>query len=47
VITSLDGDSFGSWEESGFAPEEAFIAKLKGIDGVTQVETQTFTLMPM
>merc|ERR1711966_206069 len=47
VITSLDADSFGKWEEAGFAPEEKFLAKLKEIDGVSVVETQTFTLMPM
>mmetsp|Transcript_82806 Transcript_82806/g.222098 ORF Transcript_82806/g.222098 Transcript_82806/m.222098 type:complete len:83 (+) Transcript_82806:406-654(+) len=29
-----------------FAPEEAFLAKVKGIKGVSQVETQTYTLMP-
>ena len=28
VITSLDADSFGSWEEAGFAPEEAFLEKV-------------------
>ncbi len=47
VITSLDAGSFGKWEEAGFAPEEDFIAKLKAIDGISLVETQTFTLMPM
>mmetsp|Transcript_50385 Transcript_50385/g.75306 ORF Transcript_50385/g.75306 Transcript_50385/m.75306 type:complete len:146 (-) Transcript_50385:70-507(-) len=47
VITSLEGDKFGAWEEAKFAPEEAFLEKLKAIDGITTVETQTFTLMPM
>jgi len=46
VITSLDADSFGSWEEAGFAPEEAFLEKVKAIDGISLVETQTFTIMP-
>ena len=47
VVTALDAESFGAWEESKFAPEEKFLEKIKAIDGVTQVETQTYTLMPM
>ena len=47
VVTSLDVDSFGKWEEAKFAPEEKFLEKLKAIDGVSQIETQTYTLMPM
>jgi len=47
VITSLSADKFGEWETAKFAPEEDFLAKLKAIDGITLVETQTYTLMPM
>eukprot|EP00526_Cylindrotheca_closterium_P022228 CAMPEP_0113621942 /NCGR_PEP_ID=MMETSP0017_2-20120614/11230_1 /TAXON_ID=2856 /ORGANISM="Cylindrotheca closterium" /LENGTH=112 /DNA_ID=CAMNT_0000531733 /DNA_START=124 /DNA_END=462 /DNA_ORIENTATION=+ /assembly_acc=CAM_ASM_000147 len=47
VITSLAGDKFGDWETAKFAPEEQFLEKLKAIDGISLVETQTFTLMPM
>mmetsp|Transcript_6368 Transcript_6368/g.13770 ORF Transcript_6368/g.13770 Transcript_6368/m.13770 type:complete len:113 (-) Transcript_6368:59-397(-) len=47
IIISLSADKFGAWEEAAFAPEADFLAKLKSIDGVTQVETQTFTLMPL
>ncbi|CAJ1930371.1 unnamed protein product [Cylindrotheca closterium] len=47
VITSLPADKFGDWEAAKFAPEEKFLEKLKAIDGVSLVETQTFTLMPM
>lgn len=47
VITSLPADKFGEWEKSGFSPEADFLDKLKAIDGVNTVETQTFTLMPM
>ena len=47
VITSLNGDKFGKWEEAGFAPEEKFLSDIKAIPGVTVVETQTYTLMPM
>lgn len=44
VITSLPAEKFGEWEEKGFAPESDFLEKLKGIDGVSLVETQTFTV---
>lgn len=47
VITSLPADKFGEWESAKFAPEEDFLAKLKAIDGISRVETQTYTLMPM
>jgi hypothetical protein len=47
VVVSLTADAFGEWEKTKFEPEEAFIAKLKGIKGVSQVETQTYTIMPM
>jgi hypothetical protein len=44
VITSLPAEKFGEWEGKEFAPEAEFLAKLKGIDGVSVVETQTFTV---
>jgi len=47
VITSLKADDFGAWEKNAFAPEAIVLEKLKAIEGVSQVETQTFTLMPM
>merc|ERR1712032_1408171 len=47
VITSLDAGSFGAWGAAKFAPEEAFLAELGAISGITTVETQTFTLMPV
>ena len=47
VITSLDAGKFGDWEANQFAPETAFLDQLKAIDGISTVETQTFTLMPM
>jgi len=47
VIVSLDGDSFGEWEAAGFAPEADFLKEVEAIKGIQQVETQTFTLMPM
>jgi len=47
VITSVPADGFGGWEEKEFAPEKSFLEKIKAIKGVTQCETQTFTIMPM
>ena len=47
MVTALDVASFGEWEKAKFAPEDKFLAKIKDIKGVSQVETQTYTLMPM
>lgn len=47
VIVALEQPKFDDWESKEFAPEEDFLAKVKAIDGITQVETQTFTLMSM
>jgi hypothetical protein len=44
VVTTLPADKFGAWEEAGFAPEGEFIDKLKSIDGLSIVETQTYTV---
>eukprot|EP01038_Epipyxis_sp_PR26KG_P004976 gene4976-6959_t len=47
VIVALDANKFGAWEEKKFAPEEDFLAAIKAIPGVTQVETQTYTIEPV
>jgi len=47
VNTRLSAEDFGKWEAAGFAPEAEILAELKKIKGVTNVETQTYTLMPM
>lgn len=47
VSTALPAGDFGAWEEAGFAPETDFLAELEAIPGISNVETQTFTLMPM
>jgi hypothetical protein len=48
VITSVPaGDKFNAWKENGFAPEADFLAKLESIEGITVVETQTYTFMPI
>jgi len=44
VITKLPAGSFADWEKAEFAPEAAFLTTLKGIAGVSSVETQTYTL---
>ena len=47
VVIALEDGKFGDWQESNFAPEESFLDKIKKIDGVSAVETQTYTLMPV
>ena len=47
VIIALPADKFGSWEQKQFAPEEEFLACLKAIGGLSTVETQTYTIMPV
>ena len=47
LITSLPIEKFKAWEVKEFAPEADFLEKLKKIDGISSVETQTFTLMSM
>ena len=47
IITSMSADDFGKWEADGFAPEADILKELGAIKGVTTIETQTFTLMPM
>ena len=47
VITAVSADKFGDWESAHFAPEKSFIDALGKIEGVSAVETQTFTFMSM
>ena len=47
IITSLDAAKWGDFESGGHGPEAEFLEKLKAIDGITEVETQTYTIMPM
>ncbi|CAJ1357584.1 unnamed protein product [Effrenium voratum] len=44
VVVKLPAEKFGAWKEANFEPEEAFLGKLKGIDGISTIETQTYTL---
>ena len=45
LMMTVDLDQFGKWEEKGFEPESEFLEKIKAIDGISQVETQTITNM--
>eukprot|EP00466_Bigelowiella_natans_P009582 jgi/Bigna1/56115/estExt_Genewise1Plus.C_830009 len=47
VAVSVAAANFGDFEKAKFGPEEKFIEALKKIEGVSQVETQTFTIMPV
>lgn len=47
VVMSMPADKFPEWEEKLFFPEADFLAKLGSIGGVTKVETQTYTTMPV
>ena len=41
VVTKLDADKFGAWEEEAkFAPEPEFLAEIEKL-GVKRIETQT------
>merc|ERR1719248_399051 len=43
LCTTVPLATFGPWEEAGHPPEAEFLEKLKKIEGVSQVETQTMT----
>ncbi|GMI45334.1 hypothetical protein TrCOL_g3260 [Triparma columacea] len=45
LMVTVPLDDYGPWEGGGHVPESDFIAKLKAIEGVSQVETQTITNM--
>jgi hypothetical protein len=47
VIVSLSASEFANWEGKKFQPEEQFINSVKAIPGVSTVETQTYTIMPV
>ena len=43
----LPADKFGEWEKKGFEPEASFLKALEGIEGISVIETQTYTFMPV
>mmetsp|Transcript_32495 Transcript_32495/g.52285 ORF Transcript_32495/g.52285 Transcript_32495/m.52285 type:complete len:157 (+) Transcript_32495:63-533(+) len=44
VVVKLPLEMFAEWEKRNFAPEATFLEGLRAIPGVSQVETQTYTL---
>ena len=44
---TLDAENYGDWETNAFAPEAAILEALAAVDGVSSIETQTFTFMEM
>ena len=49
VITTLKAgdENFGAWEKANFSFEKEFLASLEKIEGISMVETQTYTLTTM
>jgi len=47
AMISVSASKFGSWAESNFEPQERFLDEINSIEGITNVETQTYTLMSM
>jgi hypothetical protein len=47
IIVALDAAKFEAWSGAEFAPEAAFLAAAREIPGVSQVETQTYTIMTL
>ncbi|CAB9513603.1 expressed unknown protein [Seminavis robusta] len=45
LMTTVPLEVYGPWEESGHPPEAEFLEKIKAIEGVSLVETQTITNM--
>mmetsp|Transcript_12568 Transcript_12568/g.19027 ORF Transcript_12568/g.19027 Transcript_12568/m.19027 type:complete len:156 (-) Transcript_12568:1416-1883(-) len=45
VVTSVDADNFSEWKKNKFDPEEFFVEMLEVIEGVSEIETQTFKKM--
>lgn len=41
------GHTYDSWAAKKFAPEEKFLQSLEAIEGISDIETQTYTIMPM
>jgi hypothetical protein len=44
VVTTLPAEKFGAWEETGFDPEAKFLEALGKVEGLTMIETQTYTV---
>ena len=48
MIVSLEAEKFGPWAEGGYGGmEEKVLGEMEKIPGVSSVESQTFTFMPV
>lgn len=47
VITTFPADNYATWAAANHAPEADVLDAMNKIDGVTAVETQTYTLEQM
>ena len=44
VIVSVDASEFASWEAMAHTPESMLLEALRSTEGITAVETQTYTI---
>lgn len=44
MIIKIKKEAMGPWSEAKFAPEEQFLDAVKKVEGITDVETQAYTL---
>jgi len=44
VVIKLPANQFHAWEQRAFEPEAKFLQALGEIEGISQIETQTYTL---
>mmetsp|Transcript_28746 Transcript_28746/g.52380 ORF Transcript_28746/g.52380 Transcript_28746/m.52380 type:complete len:163 (+) Transcript_28746:60-548(+) len=44
IITKLPIEQFKAWEDKGFEPEAQFLADLRSIPGVANIDTETYTI---
>jgi hypothetical protein len=47
IIVALSDVEFKSWADVAFTPELSFLDKLKMVEGIHSVETQTYTFMEL
>lgn len=41
------GHKYDAWAAANFKPEQDFLDTLADIPGITKIDTQTYTIMPM
>eukprot|EP00184_Porphyridium_aerugineum_P008255 CAMPEP_0184691168 /NCGR_PEP_ID=MMETSP0313-20130426/86_1 /TAXON_ID=2792 /ORGANISM="Porphyridium aerugineum, Strain SAG 1380-2" /LENGTH=112 /DNA_ID=CAMNT_0027148835 /DNA_START=170 /DNA_END=508 /DNA_ORIENTATION=+ len=45
TVVHVKKDAYAAWEKASHAPEAEYLKKLGAIKGITNVETQTYTIM--